>query len=81
MREPLPIPVTVCTRCYVYNGNNSLIGYPCGIMIDGKRCKGTWGSALDRDDWKECQSCNATNYTCDSCNGEGWEYIGKYIQD
>tara|TARA_R110002072_G_scaffold204033_3_gene362103 strand:- start:6387 stop:6551 length:165 start_codon:yes stop_codon:yes gene_type:complete len=54
-----------------------MINYTCGIMIDGKRCKGAWQGALNAEDWEECQTCHATNSNCDVCNGEGWIYIKK----
>lgn len=77
MSEKLPVPVSVCTVCHAYSRNHSLINYTCGSMINGKRCKGMWGSALKSEMWDECQVCNATNNTCEACNGEGWVYTKK----
>jgi hypothetical protein len=73
----LPIPCAVCTVCHTYTRNASMINYACVIMIDGKRCKGAWQSALKVEDWEECQSCHATDANCASCNGEGWIFIRK----
>jgi hypothetical protein len=73
----LPIPVTVCTVCHAYGRNASLINFRCGNIVDDKKCKGALGSALNAEDWEECQSCHATSNNCDSCNGEGWIYIRK----
>ena len=73
----LPVPSAVCTVCRTYTRNQSMINYACGIMINGKRCKGAWQSALKAEYWEECQSCHATDPDCASCNGEGWIYTRK----
>ena len=53
LSEKLPRPCAVCTVCHTYIRNASMINYACGLMIDGKRCKGAWQGALKVEDWEE----------------------------
>ena len=73
----LIVPSAVCTVCGTYTRNKSMVNYACGIMIDGKRCKGAWQSALRVDDWEECKFCQCVGCQLYSCNGEGWLFIRK----
>jgi hypothetical protein len=71
-------PVAVCTKCGDFTYDAAQINRKCGT---GKRCKGVYGSALNKDDWTNCNRCKNTGQmfgaTCLACQGSGWRYVGK----
>lgn len=73
-----PKPVAVCTRCGALSYAANLINGQCGQMVAGKRCVGVNGSALNADDWKQCDACAGAGSTgtvrCGRCDGAGWLY-------
>ena len=83
MEDPEPKlrqPVAVCTRCGAVSHNASAINGPCGRIVDRKKCKGCFGSALNVGDWAECPSCAAIGWKngrhCDQCPDScGWLYV------
>jgi hypothetical protein len=73
-------PVAVCTRCGDISYRMEAINNQCGRQPGGKRCKGTYGSALSNGDWAKCRACggsgkNSTNATCPACQGTGWNFV------
>ena len=54
----------------------------CSQVFDKKRCKGHYGPALMRDDWKECPDCGRTGRVatgkCGQCDGVGWLYVNSH---
>ena len=76
--SPKPKPVAVCTRCGAVSYETKLINGQCGQMVAGKRCVGVNGSALNADDWKQCDACAGAGSTgatrCGRCDGAGWIY-------
>jgi hypothetical protein len=76
-----PKPVAVCTRCGAVSYAPNLINGQCGQMVAGKRCVGVNGSALNVDDWKQCDTCAGAGSKgttrCGRCDGAGWLYAGK----
>jgi len=76
-----PRPVAVCTRCAAVSYAQNLINGQCAQTVVGKRCVGVNGSALNADDWKQCEACAGTgaNRTvrCGQCDGAGWLYASK----
>lgn len=77
-RSARPKPVAVCTRCGAVSYETKLINGQCGQTVAGKRCVGVNGSALNSDDWKQCDACagtgNAGTNRCGRCDGAGWLY-------
>jgi hypothetical protein len=75
-------PVAVCTKCGDFTYDTAQINRKCGT---GKRCKGVYGSALNKDDWTNCSRCKNTGQmfgaTCLACQGGGWRYVGKTKSD
>lgn len=75
---PKPKPVAVCTRCGSVSYAANLINGQCGQVVAGKRCVGVNGSALNADDWKQCNACAGAGNTgttrCGRCDGAGWLY-------
>jgi hypothetical protein len=82
--------VAVCTNCHAYSFAIEVVNGPCRRTLGGnKRCKGSWGSALNITDWDTCPSCKGTgepapgdtvaqtDHTgiCTSCRGTGWVYV------
>jgi hypothetical protein len=76
-----PRPVAVCTRCGAVSYAQNLINGQCAQTVAGKRCVGVNGSALNADDWKQCEACagTGTNRTvrCGQCDGRGWLYASN----
>jgi len=77
--EKLPRPVARCTDCGHASRDLRVINGPCGQRVEGKRCGGVNGSALNTFDWEECPSCHATGREagarCGQCEGDGWLYV------
>ena len=73
-------PVAVCTRCGSVSYETKLINGQCGQIVAGMRCVGVNGSALNADDWKQCEGCAGTGNIgttrCGRCDGAGWLYTG-----
>jgi hypothetical protein len=50
-------------------------------VVDKERCKGRYGPALMRDDWKECLDCwrrgRVATGKCGKCAGVGWLYVNS----
>jgi len=79
MNTELP-PVAVCTTCGDTTYRVEAVNNPCGRQPSGKRCKGTYGSALNNDDWAKCGVCrgsgkDSTAATCAACQGSGWCFV------
>ena len=80
-------PVAVCAVCGKYGYVLSVIGERCGWRYNNKRCKGVWGSAVNVEDWEECDICGGTGRgkkdACVSCQGSGWIFArqrtGRYF--
>ena len=74
-------PVALCTKCGKITYGAELINQQCSASYDLKPCKGAFRSALSKDDWAECGSCDATGRRdgrpCDDCRGVGWRYVRK----
>lgn len=74
-------PVAVCTRCGAITRNVAAINQPCRRVINGRKCKGVFGSALCENDWELCPSCNGTGIEgrsqCSQCEGAGWIFVRK----
>jgi hypothetical protein len=74
-------PVAVCTQCGDFTCDAAQINNKCAQQPGGKRCKGVYGSALNKDDWKKCGRCNNTGQMfgapCLACQGSGWCYVRK----
>jgi len=74
-------PVAVCTKCGEFTYDATQIDNKCTQRPDGKRCKGVYGSALNKNDWTNCSRCKTTGQmfgaTCLACHGGGWRYVGK----
>jgi hypothetical protein len=72
-------PVAVCTRCGRTTRSVTAINQACGNIRRGRRCSGSWGSALAVGDWRECPSCSGTGHeglvACSQCSGDGWLYV------
>lgn len=78
MSNKLSPPVAVCTACRSYSTNPNDINKRCGKIFKGKRCTGTWRSAITNYDWDECPNCRGTGsqdqHRCNQCSGVGWRY-------
>jgi hypothetical protein len=79
MATELP-PVGVCTKCgdVIYDGVR--INGDCSKQPGGKRCKGTYESAIGNDDWAKCIACDGLGRTensgsCPTCQGTGWTFV------
>ena len=76
--DPKPRPVAVCTRCGAVSYATNMINGQCAQTVGGKRCVGVNGSALNADDWKQCEACAGTGSNgkmpCGHCDGAGWVY-------
>ena len=67
-------PMLACNRCgrpayYEMEANKH-----CGQMKAGKQCLGRI-RFVQRGDWAQCSSCDATGWTggtCSNCGGVGW---------
>ena len=72
-------PMMVCTRCRAYSVNPHFFNQRCDQVVNGKRCREIYRSALRPDDWKECTFCEGVGFVgkerCPSCNGSGWSFI------
>ena len=83
-------PVAVCTNCGTYSFNVEIINGPCRRPLSGnKKCRGTWGSALNITDWDTCQHCKGSGdpqpddivardnrtFKCTGCQGTGWSFV------
>lgn len=72
-------PVAVCTNCGAVSYRPDVINERCGNRYGGKRCSGTFGSAINNGDWEECPSCAGTGLSgeqeCRPCSGSGWVYV------
>ena len=75
---PLPRPVARCTKCGDLTYNGGQINGNCSKRYGGKRCKGVYGSAMNTNDWAECQHCGGSG--CDACSRVGWRYVRDRIQ-
>lgn len=77
-KDPKPKPVAVCTRCGAVSYATNMINGQCAQTVAGKRCVGVNGSALNADDWKQCETCAGTGsrgkMPCGHCDGAGWLY-------
>jgi hypothetical protein len=75
-------PYAVCTVCGHYAYCVMEIYQRCSRVVDKKRCKGRYGPALMRDDWKECPDCGRTGRVatgkCGKCAGVGWLYVNSH---
>jgi hypothetical protein len=71
-------PVAVCTECGDFTYDTAQIDRKCG---SGKRCKGVYGSSVNKDDWEKCGRCENTGQMfgapCLACQGSTWRYVGK----
>jgi hypothetical protein len=74
-------PVAVCAKCGDFTYDAAKINNKCARQPAGKRCKGVYGSALDKDDWATCARCKNTGQMfgvpCLACQGSGWRYVRK----
>lgn len=77
----LPHPVGVCGRCGATTRSAASINNPCGRRIDGKRCAGSFGSAIGEKDWEGCPTCAKTGRVdgarCEQCEGDGWIFVRR----
>ena len=73
-------PVAICSACGAYSSDLRDIHRDCRRVINGKRCKGSFGSKLAPGDWQECSKCLATGEVngapCLDCGGIGWLLCG-----
>jgi DnaJ-class molecular chaperone len=68
------LPMLACNRCGRPAYYEMEVNRRCGQMAVKKKCRGRI-RFVDRDDWAQCSSCNATGWaegTCTSCGGVGW---------
>jgi len=74
-------PIAVCTKCGDFAYDAAQLNDKCGKQPEGKRCKGVYGSALNKDDWEKCGRCGNTGQMfgapCLACQGSGWRYVSK----
>ena len=88
--EKRPLPVAVCTRCGALAYDAAFINRQCGNRLNGKRCRGCYGSALRPDDWETCSHCGGTGdpgardreigeNRCMPCRGSGWIFVRKGV--
>ncbi len=74
-------PVGVCTKCGDFTYDAARINGKCGRQPGGKRCRGVYGSALNKDDWVTCATCNGagrvSGASCSACHGSGWRYVRR----
>jgi hypothetical protein len=74
-------PCAVCTYCGNVSHDITRSNQPCGRELSrGKRCKGSYGSAINIGDWEECPACHGYGWvgsqTCDQCTNHcGWLYV------
>lgn len=72
-------PSARCTRCGM-PGPETRINERCSNTLNGKRCKGTFRSALNEGDWSICSACGGSRILegrgCQYCHGSGWVYTG-----
>jgi hypothetical protein len=65
----------VCTKCYKYDELGSRINLQCSEQVNGKRCKGVWGSTLNNSDWIKCPHCKGGG--CQPCQQTSWMFIRR----
>jgi hypothetical protein len=73
-------PAAICTRCgaILRRGAEHLINEQCAERLDGRRCRGVYGSALNDGDWDRCSVCSREGVAqcrCEACQGSGWVYV------
>ena len=75
-------PYAVCTVCGHYAYSVMEIKKQCSQVVNKKRCKGVYGPALMRENWKECPDCGRTGRVasgrCGQCDGVGWLYVNNH---
>jgi hypothetical protein len=68
-------PLAVCSVCQALTERREQLGHRCGNVVNGRRCYGTYQSALTRL-WDACEGCESTGkvgtQTCGECKGFGW---------
>ena len=72
MRNP---PVAVCTKCGAYTYRAEAINNQCNVRINGKRCTGTFRSAIGPNDWETCEECSGSG--CEFCQKSGFIFVRK----
>jgi hypothetical protein len=74
-------PVGVCTKCGDFTYDAARINGNCRRQRGGKRCRGVYGSALNRTIGRLAGSCNGagriSGAICSVCQGSGWRYVRR----
>lgn len=64
-------PTAYCVKCHKYYYDMGGIGKACSVKVGSKKCGATISSALSKNDWTTCKSCNGSG--CPVCDGSGWK--------
>lgn len=81
MKKKKHPPEAVCTECGKYWHSILVANKRCNQKYGGKRCQGTFSSAVTVGDWEECTVCDATGVKdeqrCVACQGSGFDFVRK----
>jgi len=77
--EKQPKPLEVCSVCDALSNQRADLNHRCNRTLHGRRCSGTYKSALSRL-WNPCEACAAAgkvgSEVCRECAGFGWKMYG-----